>query len=32
MMKRMLSLLTALLMLLAVIPVSAGAEEYTLPM
>ena len=30
--KRMLSLLTALLMLLAVIPVSAGAEEYTLPM
>ena len=26
------SLLTALLMLLAVIPVSAGAEEYTLPM
>ncbi len=32
MMKRMLALLTALLMLLAVIPVSAGAEEYTLPM
>ena len=32
MMKRMLSLLTALLMLLAVIHVSAGAEEYTLPM
>ncbi len=32
MMKRMLSLLTALLMLPAVIPVSAGAEEYTLPM
>ena len=30
--KRMLSLLTALLMLLAVIPVSAGAEDYTLPM